>query len=85
MTFSRSPNCVKFFAFCLSWGSASYLRAGTPVPTYGTYFGGSGDTNIAVGVVVDRSGKRHFGGLHFIPNAARNDECVSAYEGGWIP
>jgi uncharacterized protein (TIGR03437 family) len=30
--------------------------AGTPVPTYGTYFGGTGDSNVAVAVAVDPSG-----------------------------
>jgi uncharacterized protein (TIGR03437 family) len=30
--------------------------AGTPVPTYGTYFGGTGDINAAVAVAVDSSG-----------------------------
>ena len=30
--------------------------AGTPVPTYGTYFGGTGDTNAAVAVAADPSG-----------------------------
>ena len=30
--------------------------ASTPVPTYGTYFGGTGDTNVAVAVAVDPSG-----------------------------
>ncbi|MGA3017073.1 MAG: SBBP repeat-containing protein, partial [Bryobacteraceae bacterium] len=30
--------------------------ASTPVPTYGTYFGGTGDTNAAVAVAVDSAG-----------------------------
>ncbi len=37
----------------LSW---TPLHAGTLVPTYGTYFGGSGDTNVAVAVALDPSG-----------------------------
>jgi hypothetical protein len=56
MTLSRFLNNMISLAFCLSWGSASYLRAGTPVPTYGTYFGGTGDRNEAVAVAVDPSG-----------------------------
>jgi uncharacterized protein (TIGR03437 family) len=36
--------------------SALALSAGTPVATYGTYFGGSGDTNAAVAVAVDPTG-----------------------------
>lgn len=36
--------------------SAVLASASTPVPTYGTYFGGAGDTNVAVAVAVDPSG-----------------------------
>lgn len=36
--------------------AAAVLNAGTPVPTYGTYFGGAGDVNVAVAVAVDASG-----------------------------
>ncbi len=35
---------------------AATLSSGTPVPTYGTYFGGTGDINSAVAVAVDTSG-----------------------------
>jgi uncharacterized protein (TIGR03437 family) len=37
----------------LSWAP---LQAGTPVSTYGTYFGGTGDTNVAVAICLDPSG-----------------------------
>jgi len=37
----------------LSWAT---LYAGTLVPTYGTYFGGTGDINSAIAVAVDPSG-----------------------------
>ena len=33
----------------------SLAAASTPVPTYGTYFGGTGDTNVGVAVAVDPS------------------------------
>lgn len=56
MTFSRFLDDVVSLVFCLSLGSVSYLRASTPVPTYGTYFGGTGDRNEAVAVAVDPSG-----------------------------
>ena len=36
--------------------AAAALNAGTPVPTYGTYFGGTGDTNALVAVAVDSQG-----------------------------
>ena len=36
-------------------GPVAVLHGGTPVPTYGTYFGGTGD-NVAVAVAVDSSG-----------------------------
>ncbi len=35
---------------------AQSLATATPIPTYGTYFGGSGDTNAAVAVALDPSG-----------------------------
>jgi uncharacterized protein (TIGR03437 family) len=40
----------------LVWLATAALNAGTPVLTYGTYFSGTGDTNLAVAVVVDGSG-----------------------------
>jgi hypothetical protein len=40
--------CAAGLAFCAA------VHAGTPVPTYGTYFGGTGD-NVAVAVAVDSS------------------------------
>src|ERR1035437_248802 len=43
-------NCVSFLA---TWAA---LHAGTPVPTYGTFFGGTGDLNAAAAVAVDSSG-----------------------------
>ncbi|MGO9969923.1 MAG: hypothetical protein ACLPY2_21890 [Bryobacteraceae bacterium] len=50
-------------ALTRTWAIAALLAllpllatASTPVPTYGTYFGGTGDTNVAVAVAVDPSG-----------------------------
>ncbi len=37
--------------------STAVLEAGSLVPTYGTYFGGTGDTNVAVAVAVGPSGE----------------------------
>lgn len=37
-------------------GAGIELAASTPVPIYGTYFGGTGDTNAAVAVAVDATG-----------------------------
>ena len=36
--------------------SASVLHAGTTVPSYGTYFGGTGDVNASVAIAIDPSG-----------------------------
>ncbi len=40
----------------LLFSMAAALQATTPVPTYGTYFGGTGDKNVPVAVVLDASG-----------------------------
>src|ERR1700729_170533 len=54
MTFIRSP---EHGAVCtLLWFLPVLATGSTPVPTYGTYFGGTGDTNVAVAVAVDPSG-----------------------------
>lgn len=50
----RILTCLAALALCV--GSCTKLSGGTPVPTYGTFFGGSGDTNVAVAVAVDPSG-----------------------------
>jgi hypothetical protein len=45
-----------FTAISLLFLLAQFLATGTPIPTYGTYFGGTGDTNSAVAVALDSSG-----------------------------
>lgn len=43
------------FAALVIWPGVA--AAGTPVPTYGTYFGGTADINVAVAVAVGPSGE----------------------------
>jgi uncharacterized protein (TIGR03437 family) len=49
------PSTLKVIAALLALWPA-LATASTPVPTYGTYFGGTGDANAAVAVAVDPSG-----------------------------
>lgn len=60
MTFSQDGRFTRFagsvivFALCLGWNTN--LTAGTPVPTYGTFFGGTSGLTVAVAVATDSSG-----------------------------
>jgi hypothetical protein len=53
--FPYASNAV-ILALSCAWLSPLTATAGTPVPTYGTYFGGTGDTNVPVAVAVDPQG-----------------------------
>ena len=54
-TFFSSISVV-FLTLSCAWLSPLTAFAGTPVPTYGTYFGGTGDINTAVAVALDPQG-----------------------------